>query len=66
MPSPGNNGRMTINAPLRGSFPLDVTQKCKEFVDAYIECIQKKVKKSGECEKELNLYLECRKKNDLI
>ena len=67
--------RVTVKPPINGAFPFDTEGKCTLSMEKYLECIKEvdrhlinqNENEAGEkCRDLMQLYLECRKQNNLI
>ena len=59
-PSPTQPGKQQISPPMKGVFPLDHFQECKEHEMDYLRCLKKEIGQSVKCTNEIKMYLRCR------
>ena len=52
--------------PINGSFPLDRTGACKEFMKKYMSCLAENSVKSTICRESVKEYLNCRMDKNLM
>ncbi len=52
--------------PERGSFPLDFNGECKEFVQAYLQCLRNNKNDAIICKPLSKNYLKCRMDKGLM
>ncbi|KAA0162126.1 hypothetical protein FNF27_08094 [Cafeteria roenbergensis] len=57
---------LASKAPLRGVFPLDHKGECKDFMRAYLSCMQQKKSTHYRCSDASRDYLECRMSRGLM
>jgi cytochrome c oxidase assembly protein subunit 19 len=53
-------------APERGAFPLDLEQKCKGIVEAYVNCVKANKGNATVCRQLSKSYIKCRMDNNLM
>lgn len=61
-----SGGVASPSAPVRGSFPLDHLNECREFARAYRQCLQLQEGKTRGCRREAREYLLCRMERGLM
>lgn len=67
MATPGSTkSRAGVNAPEKGSFPLDHFKECSDVIEKYLACVQKHEKMPKRCQKIQLEYLNCRMENGLM
>uniref|UniRef100_A0A6M2DG19 Cytochrome c oxidase assembly protein COX19 n=1 Tax=Xenopsylla cheopis TaxID=163159 RepID=A0A6M2DG19_XENCH len=58
--------KFTPTPPLKGSFPLDHENQCKEFMIKYMRCLRENRYDNSKCRDEAQCYLGCRMDNHLM
>uniref|UniRef100_A0A915IN86 Cytochrome c oxidase assembly protein COX19 n=1 Tax=Romanomermis culicivorax TaxID=13658 RepID=A0A915IN86_ROMCU len=53
-------------APIKGSFPLDHENHCKEIMMKYMICLSKNDQLNEKCRSEAKNYFECRMEQNLM
>ncbi|KAE9555171.1 hypothetical protein FO519_001595 [Halicephalobus sp. NKZ332] len=56
----------TVNAPLKGSFPLDHDHACKLEMLKYMICLKEHKSRNEECRENARIYFKCRMDNGLM
>ncbi|KAI0768632.1 hypothetical protein BD413DRAFT_479070 [Trametes elegans] len=63
---PSLSGGFSVSPPDRGSFPLDHYGECKQFMQAYLDCLRTNGSNSTPCRHLNRDYLECRMARGLM